>query len=70
MTDGFDILEVLEHIDPSRLDYQEWVNVGMALKEEGHTAADWDAWSQRDTGRYHPGECFRKWDSFRGLCSR
>ena len=66
MTDGYDILEVMEHIDPSRLDYQEWVNVGMALKEEGHTAADWDAWSQRDTGRYHPGECFRKWDSFRG----
>lgn len=69
MTDGFDILEVMEHIDPSRLDYQEWVNVGMALKEEGHTAADWDAWSQRDVSRYHPGECFRKWDSFRGALS-
>lgn len=66
MTDGFDILEVLEHIDPSRLNYQEWVNIGMALKEEGHTAADWDTWSRRDAGRYHPGECFRKWDSFRG----
>ena len=69
MTDGYDILEVMEHIDPSRLDYQEWVNVGMALKEEGHTAADWDAWSQRDIVRYHPGECFRKWDSFRGALS-
>lgn len=66
MTDGFDIIEILEHIDPSRLNYQEWVNVGMALKEEGHTAADWDVWSRRDAGRYHPGECFRKWDSFRG----
>lgn len=66
MTDGFDIIEILEHIDPSRLNYQEWVNVGMALKEEGHTAADWDAWSRRDAGRYHPGECFRKWDTFRG----
>ena len=66
MTDGFDIIEILEHIDPSRLNYQEWVNVGMALKEEGHTAADWDAWSRRDDGRYHPGECFRKWDTFRG----
>ena len=32
MTDGFDIIEILEHIDPSRLNYQEWVNVGMALK--------------------------------------
>lgn len=66
MTDGFNIIEVLEHIDPSRLNYQEWVNIGMALKEEGYTAADWDAWSRRDAGRYHPGECFRKWDSFRG----
>lgn len=50
MTDGFDIIEILEHIDPSRLNYQEWVNVGMALKEEGHTAADWDVWSRRDAG--------------------
>jgi RecA-family ATPase len=62
----YDLLEVLNHIDPAMLDYQDWVNVGMALKEAGHTAADWDAWSKRDVGRYHAGECFRKWDSFRG----
>ena len=61
-----EILEILNHIDPSVLDYQEWCAVGMALKHEGYTAADWDAWSRRDTGRYHSGECFRKWDSFRG----
>ncbi len=59
-------LELLEHIDPSRLDYQDWVNVGMALKDSGHTAADWDDWSKRDPGRYHQGECFRKWGSFQG----
>lgn len=59
-------LELLEHIDPSILDYQDWVNVGMALKDAGYTAADWDNWSKRDPGRYRPGECFRKWDSFRG----
>jgi len=59
-------LELLEHIDPSRLDYQDWVNVGMALKDAGYTAADWDNWSKRDAGRYHPGECFRKWGSFKG----
>jgi regulatory protein RepA len=62
----YDLLEVLNHIDPAMLDYQDWVNVGMALKEAGHTAADWDAWSRRDVSRYHAGECFRKWDSFRG----
>jgi RecA-family ATPase len=59
-------LELLEHIDPSRLDYQDWINVGMALKDAGYTAADWDNWSKRDPARYHPGECFRKWGSFQG----
>lgn len=61
-----DLLEILSHVDPSLLDYQDWVNVGMALKEEGYAAADWEAWSMRDPGRYHKGECFRKWESFRG----
>ena len=58
-----DIRELLRYIDPASLDYQEWVNVGMALKQEGLTAADWDQWSQADT-RYKRGECFRKWGSF------
>ena len=35
----------------------------MALKTEGCTAADWDAWSRADS-RYKAGECFRKWGSF------
>lgn len=69
MTQGYDILEVLQHIDPARLDYQSWVNVGMALKEEGYSAADWEAWSRSDAGRYHPGECRRKWESFNGASS-
>ena len=63
------LLEIIEHIDPSALNYQDWVNVGMALKQEGYTAADWDAWSQRDAGRYHSGECARKWNSFQGCSS-
>ncbi len=61
-----DLLEVLAAIDPAALDYSEWSNIGMALKHEGHTASDWDAWSRRDSERYKSGECFRKWDSFRG----
>lgn len=59
-------LELLEHIDPSQLDYQEWCSVGMCLKDAGFTASDWDNWSRRDPGRYHQGECFRKWGSFQG----
>ena len=61
-----DLLHILDSIHPADLDYQEWVNVGMALKQEGYTAADWDRWSQMDSARYHSGECFRKWESFRG----
>lgn len=60
------LLELLKYIDPAILDYQEWINVGMALKHEGYTAADWDNWSSRDPARYHPGECFKKWDTFQG----
>ncbi|MDM8237100.1 AAA family ATPase [[Ruminococcus] torques] len=61
-----DLLEILDSIHPADLNYQEWVNVGMALKHEGYTAADWDRWSQGDPARYHSGECFRKWGSFYG----
>jgi RecA-family ATPase len=59
-------LKLLEYIDPARLNYQEWVSVGMALKQDGFTASDWDNWSKRDPARYHPGECYKKWDSFQG----
>lgn len=62
----FDLIPLLEYIDPSVLSYQDWVNVGMALKQEGYTAMDWDVWSQKDTIRYKKGECFKKWDSFQG----
>lgn len=61
-----DLKLILEYIDPSDCNYQEWVNVGMALKHEGYTAADWDTWSARDGGRYHAGECLKKWSTFEG----
>ena len=51
---------------PGDLTYQDWVNVGMALKHEGYSVSDWDTWSRRDFGRYHAGECERKWNTFRG----
>lgn len=64
-----DLLEILEHVDPTKLDYQQWVNVGMALKDEGYSLADWDKWSSRDAARYHPGDCEKKWRSFNGSAS-
>lgn len=60
------LLPLLDYIDPGRLSYQEWVSVGMALKEEGYDPQDWDSWSRRDFGRYREGECLRKWAGFRG----
>lgn len=60
------LLEILEYIDPSKLDYQQWVNVGMALKDEGYSCKDWDSWSSKDAARYHYGDCERKWGSFNG----
>src|SRR5699024_12069820 len=58
--------KLLEYVDPAMTDYQEWLNVGMALKSEGYTASDWEEWSRRDGARYHPGECFKKWNTFEG----
>lgn len=58
------ILDALEFIDPSALDYTEWVNVGMALKHEGFDVATFDDWSKKDGDRYHDGECEKKWNSF------
>ena len=60
----YDLKELLEYIDPSSLSYQEWTNVGMALKHEGYEASDWDSWSAQDSERYKRGECFTKWNSF------
>lgn len=59
------ILEALKYISVSSLSYQEWVNVGMALKAEGYDCSVWDDWSRNDK-RYKAGECERKWRSFNG----
>lgn len=60
----YNLLELLDYINPSELSYQEWTNVGMALKHEGYEASDWDYWSAQDSERYKRGECFTKWNSF------
>ena len=57
---------VLEFLDPAVLDYTEWVQVGMGLKESGYPLHLWEEWSRRDSRRYHPGECAKKWETFTG----
>lgn len=63
----YDIRELLNYIDPRDCSYEEWLAVGMGLKEDGYAASDWEAWSIQDRDRYHAGECDKKWNSFRGM---
>lgn len=55
----------LNAIDPSSLDYNQWIDVGMALKQEGYSYEKWDEWSRNDP-RWKPNVCQRKWNSFKG----
>lgn len=60
------VLDALSSIDPSMCNYEQWVEVGMALKEEGLSVSDWDSWSRKDAARWEAGECEKKWKSFNG----
>lgn len=60
------ILDALDALNPSRLTYNEWKDVGMALKAEGFPCSVWDSWSSRDSTRYHFTECEKKWNTFNG----
>ena len=65
MENKLTLTELLNHIEPAWLDYTEWTQVGMALKYEGLPCSVWDDWSRKDAGRYHAGECARKWRTFK-----
>lgn len=59
-----EIMAVLEGLSQSRVDrYEQWVQVGMALKNSGHSCEVWDEWS-RTSSKYKPGICHEKWDTF------
>ena len=64
MDDSRALLNALNALDPSKLSYSEWVQVGMALKAEGLPCSIWDDWSKSDSARYVPGDCEKKWRSF------
>lgn len=65
MSQEQDLREALAYINPASLDYQDWLAVGMGLKESGYDCQVWDDWSRQDS-RYHSGECERKWRGFHG----
>lgn len=58
------IREALRVMSAVECDYQEWLNVGMALKNAGGTCEEWETWSAADAMRYHAGECAKKWRGF------
>ena len=49
----------------SGLSRDDWIMVGMALKEGGYPVSIWDDWSRNDN-RYKKGECERLWKGFTG----
>jgi hypothetical protein len=59
--------ELVYAINPLYADiYDDWIRVGMALKDwnEGLLGV-WDEWS-RNSSKYKPGECAYRWSSFNG----
>ena len=59
--------ELVHAINPIFADtYDDWIRVGMALKDwdEGLSGL-WDEWS-RSSGKYKPGECSYRWSTFNG----
>lgn len=64
MADASELLDALKSIDPSRLDYDQWVQVGMALNREGLDMSVWVDWSRRDSQRFHEGDFEAKWRGF------
>ena len=61
--DRFRVRRMLDFISPVSLTYDEWLAVGMALKNIGCDCSDWEQWSRPDE-RFKEGECEKKWDGF------
>lgn len=56
--------KLLSYISPD-CEYDQWVNIGMAIKDAGLPFSLWDSWSSRGA-KYHQAEMAGKWNSFRG----
>jgi hypothetical protein len=58
------ISELLDYIHPDE-SYEQWVQIGMALKDYNMPFTLWDAWSQKGA-KYNQHEMAQKWQSFKG----
>ena len=59
----FRIERMLEHINVVDGEYEKWLSVGMALKNEGFECSLWEQWS-RTQPDFKEGECESKWNGF------
>jgi len=60
------VAAMLDHIDPNKLSYEEWLFVGQAINSQHPTEdglALWDGWSAKGE-RYIAGECHKRWTGF------
>jgi hypothetical protein len=59
-------LSYLSALNPYRADdYDDWIAVGMALHSVSNSLlTEWDNWS-RQSSKYKPGGCEKKWKSFK-----
>ena len=57
-------LNMLAVIPVADLSRDEWLHVGMALKNNGNSVSDWEQWSRADE-RFKEGECEKLWKDFR-----
>ena len=56
---------MLKYIDPAELSHDEWITVGMVLKNIGAPLELWDEWSKQDEERYNKEKtCEYTWNSF------
>ena len=56
-------LNMIAMIPVADLSREDWVNVGMALKNNGNNVSDWEQWSRNDD-RFKDGECENLWQGF------
>ena len=59
------VRSALNDIDPVDCDYLKWLRIGVGTLEAGCGPEVWDEWSSGDPDRYKPGECAKKWRSFK-----
>lgn len=58
-----DVRRMLDHVDPDA-PYDEWIAVGMAIKDGGYEFGLWDDWSKRGS-KYTTGCTVVRWGGFR-----